>query len=106
MSFRLFNNTPETPLGKAAIFVKMGVIVASIFLFIMSGKIFLDYTEIALQNEQAEKNILELQNKKEELEYYLDAPVDETYIRKFAKEKYGLVPANEKIYLTGHDKQK
>ena len=99
MNFRLFNNTPETPLGKAAIFVKMGIIVASIFLFIMSGKIFLEYTEIALQNEQAE-------NKKEELEYYLDAPVDETYIRKFAKEKYGLVPANEKIYLTGHDKQK
>ena len=40
------------------------------------------------------------EEKIEELKYYIASPIDERYVRKFAGELLGLVPSDEKIYVT------
>jgi len=101
---KLFSNTDDSPLGKAAIFVKPAIIAIALILIIMSVVTYLEYSELITEQDRCKDTISRLDGEIEELKYYISAPMDETYVRKFAKEKLGLVPADEKIYFTGSGK--
>ncbi|MBO4321740.1 MAG: septum formation initiator family protein [Clostridia bacterium] len=91
----------DSPLGKAAIFVKPAIILISILLIVMSVCIYLEYSELVTERQRKEAELARLGEEIDELKYYISAPMDETYVRKFARERLGLVPADEKIYFTG-----
>ncbi|MCQ2427361.1 MAG: septum formation initiator family protein [Clostridia bacterium] len=99
--FRLFPAKDDSPLGKAAIFVKPALIIISLLLIFMSVFTYIEYSELVTERRRCEETLKKLDGEIEELKYYISAPMDEAYVRKFAREKLGLVPADEKIYFTG-----
>ena len=98
---RFLTRDADSPLGKAAIFVKPAIIVVCLLLIVMSVRIFFDYSELLAERERREAELSRLNEEIDELKYYISAPMDEAYVRKFARERLGLVPADEKIYFTG-----
>jgi cell division protein FtsB len=94
----------DTPLGKAGIFIKISAVIIVLFLVIISFKMFMDYTRLLQQKEILEKNLEKLDGRIDELNYYISSPMDENYVKKFAKELLGLVPPDEVIYITDGDK--
>ena len=99
--FFLFNSDTDTPLGKAAAFVKIALIFTIIFLLIISLNKLMTYSELLETEKEYQAKIDELNERIDELNYYISSPVDEQYVRKFAKELLGLVPPDEIIYITG-----
>ncbi|MBQ7591096.1 MAG: septum formation initiator family protein [Clostridia bacterium] len=90
----------ETPLGKASVFVKPALIIVSVILLVISVYYFIEYSETVTERRERESELRRLDEEIEELEYYISAPMDEIYIRKFARELLGLVPSDEIIYIT------
>lgn len=87
-------------LGKASFFIKLAVLLIVVILIIMSAKLIMDYSELRKRSDQLREQIRQEEEKIEELKYYIASPIDERYVRKFAGELLGLVPSDEKIYVT------
>lgn len=101
--FFLFNNDTDTPLGKAATFVKIALIFIIIFLLVISVNKLMKYSALLERKEEIQKKIDALNEEIDELKYYISSPMDEQYVKKFAKELLGLVPSDEIIYITDGD---
>ena len=57
------------------------------------------YNEMKAQKELLQKKINEANDNIEELEYWIDAPMDDDYIMKFAREKLDLYRADEIVFF-------
>ncbi len=57
------------------------------------------YNEMKAQKELLQKRINEANDNIEELEYWIDAPMDDDYIMKFAREKLDLYRADEIVFF-------
>ena len=62
------------------------------------------YNEMKAQKELLQKKINEANDNIEELEYWIDAPMDDDYIMKFAREKLELYRADEIVFVGDSDK--
>ena len=59
---RFLTRDADSPLGKAAIFVKPAVIVVCLLLIVMSVRIFFDYSELLAERERREAELTRLTN--------------------------------------------
>ena len=86
------------------------IIVTAAIVLLMVVALINFISRIAQYNElQKEKNLLqkEINDTKtniEELEYWLEAPMDDDYIMKFAREKLELYRADEIVFVGDSDK--
>ena len=60
-----------------------------------------EYNEIQAKKEQLLEEINDTKDSIEELEYWIEAPMDDDYIMKFAREKLELYRADEIIFTGG-----
>ena len=60
-----------------------------------------EYNEMMAKKEQLLEEINETKDNIEELEYWIEAPMDDDYIMKFAREKLDLYRADEIIFTGG-----
>lgn len=90
----------EAPMGKASIFVKLALIVIIAVLIILSVNMLMQYGELVQQKNELSGKIDECREQIEELEYMINAPMDEDYIIRVAKDKLGLVLPEEIIFYT------
>ena len=62
------------------------------------------YNDMQAQKKLLEQKINEANNNIEELEYWIDAPVDDDYIMKFARENLDLYRSDEVVFFGDSDK--
>ena len=62
------------------------------------------YNELQMEKALLQKEINDAKNNIEELEYWLEAPMDDDYIMKFAREKLELYRADEVVFVGDSDK--
>lgn len=86
-------------LGKAGIFVKIAFILAILILIVICVTYLIKYSELIQRKAQLERQLEQVSEEIEELNYYIRSPMDEHYVKKFAKELLGLVPADAKVYI-------
>ena len=60
-----------------------------------------EYNEMQARKEQLLEEINETKDNIEELEYWIEAPMDDKYIMKFAREKLDLYRADEIVFTGG-----
>ena len=60
-----------------------------------------EYNEMQTRKEQLLADINEAKDNIEELEYWIEAPMDDEYIMKFAREKLDLYRADEIVFTGG-----
>ena len=61
------------------------------------------YNDMQAQKKLLEQKINEANNNIEELEYWIDAPVDDDYIMKFARENLDLYRSDEVVFFGDSD---
>ncbi len=62
------------------------------------------YNELREREKQLMAEICDRKDQIEELQYWIDAPMDDDYIMKFAREKLDLFRADEIIFTNDQDK--
>ena len=87
-------------IGKAAIFVKIALILTIVMILVISLNMLLQYSRLLQEKETLEAQISDCKEDVEELEYLIDAPMDEDYIIRVARRKLGLVLPEETVYHT------
>lgn len=60
-----------------------------------------EYNELQAKKSELEEKVDSYKNSIEELEYWLEAPMDDDYIMKFAREKLDLFRPDEIIFNNG-----
>lgn len=96
---RLEIPSEKMPLNKASFFIKLALVLIALFLLIASLKLLMDYTSLVEEKESKEQKYAEIQEHIDELQYYIDSPMDAYYVRKFAWEIFRMVPSNGKTIL-------
>ena len=94
------DTTGRGTVGKASFFVKLGLLITVIILIIMTIVLVMEYAKLAERTRELREKIAAEEEKIDELTYYVNSPIDEHYVRKFARELLGLVPSGEKIIIT------
>ena len=84
------------------------IITAAICLLLLSSVItfvskLVKYNELQDQKTELIKEICERKDSIEELKYWIDAPMDDDYIMKFAREKLDLFRADEIVFTNGQE---
>ena len=87
---------------KSPVAVVIRVFLALLFIFALAFFIWsiMKYNEIMEEKEEKEKYIVELNNEIDRLEYLVDAPLDDAYKIRIAREKLGMCFPDEIIYHT------
>lgn len=83
-------------IGKAAIFVKIALILTIVLILVISLNMLLKYSRLLQEKEALEARIADCREDVEELEYLIDAPMDEDYFRRL-----GWILPDETVYHTG-----
>ena len=86
-----------------ASFVKLFLILLFIFALIYFLWSVMRYNKIMEEKAEKEAYIAQLQNEIDELEYLVDAPLDDNYKIRIAREKLGMCFPDEIIYYTDLD---
>ena len=74
------------------------LLVVSIITFVSK---LVEYNELQAKKSELEEKVESYKNSIEELEYWLEAPMDDDYIMKFAREKLDLFRPDEIIFNNG-----
>lgn len=91
----------DTPLSKAGIFIKITLIIVIIILLVLSANLLMEYSEILNESAQVDGEIVDAQERVDELEYLISMPKhDKSLIIRIAREKLGLVLPEEIIYYS------
>lgn len=85
-------------LGKSSFFVKLAVILIALIIIVISFSMLMKYGEKQDQKAALQKRLAEQEQKVEELQYLVGAPIDRDYIIRVAREKLGLVLPEDIIY--------
>jgi cell division protein FtsB len=83
----------------------IGVLLAMLFVFAVAFFLWsvMRYNEIQEQKREKEEYILELSDSIDKLEYLVDAPLDDEYKIRVAREKLGMCFPDEIIYHTEYN---
>lgn len=89
--------------------IRLIIITAAVILLVVVAIInfisrIAQYNELRMEKELLQKEINDAKNNIEELEYWLEAPMDDDYIMKFAREKLELYRADEVVFVGDSDK--
>ena len=84
-----------------SIFVAAAVSLLLIVALVNFVSVLVEYNEIQARKEQLLAEIDDTKDNIEELEYWLEAPMDDDYIMKFAREKLDLYRADEVVFTGG-----
>ena len=91
----------EEPIAKAGMFLKFALILVIIFVLIISAASLMDYSEILKQTGNVDREIAEIQDRVDELNYLMEIPKnDRSFIIRMAREKLGLVLPEEIVYYS------
>ena len=96
---RLDFPSEKAPLSKASFFVKLAMVIIALMMLIVSVKLLMDYSAMLEEKEQKKAHYSSLLERIDELNYYIDSPMDEYYVHKFAWEIFHLVPSNQKVVI-------
>ena len=90
---------------RSAISVIIRIFLALLFIFAVAFFLWsiMRYNEIMEEKEEKEKYIVELNDEIDRLEYLVDAPLDDAYKVRIAREKLGMCFPDEIIYHTELD---
>ena len=95
-------NQNKTSFGKIrSIVVAAAVSLLLIVALVNFVSVLVEYNEIQSRKEQLLAEIDDTKDNIEELEYWLEAPMDDDYIMKFAREKLDLYRADEVVFTGG-----
>ena len=95
-------NQNKTSFGKIrSIVVAAAVSLLLIVALVNFVSVLVEYNEIQTRKEQLLAEIDDTKDNIEELEYWLEAPMDDDYIMKFAREKLDLYRADEVVFTGG-----
>ncbi len=83
----------------------VGILLALLFVFAVAFFLWsvMRYNEIEEQKKEKEEYILELSNNIDKLEYLVDAPLDDEYKIRVAREKLGMCFPDEIIFHTEYN---
>ena len=84
-----------------AVVVAISVSVLMIVALVNFVSRIVEYNEMQTRKEQLLADINEAKDNIEELEYWIEAPMDDEYIMKFAREKLDLYRADEIVFTGG-----
>ena len=92
----------------ATIRIKNIIITVAVCLLLVSSIItfaskLVRYNELQDQKTAIIKEICERKDSIEELKYWIDAPMDDDYVMKFAREKLDLFRADEIVFTNGQE---
>ncbi len=91
----------DSPVSKAATFVKIALIFIIIILLVLSADSLMEYSEILRESEKVSDQIDAAQDRVGELEYLIETPKnDKSLIIRIAREKLGLVLPEEIVYYS------
>ena len=98
-------NRNKRPVNRA-FKIRTAVVAVSVSLLMVVALInfvsmLVEYNEIQAKKEQLLEEINDAKDNIEELEYWIEAPMDDEYIMKFAREKLDLYRADEIIFTGG-----
>ena len=97
-------NQNKTSFGKIrSIVVAAAVSLLLIVALVNFVSVLVEYNEIQARKEQLLAEIDDTKDNIEELEYWLEAPMDDDYIMKFAREKLDLFRADEVVFTGGEE---
>lgn len=99
-----YKDKDEASIGRAAIFVKLALILVVIMVMITSLNMLVRLTDLNVKKAELEGQIEEKREHIEELNYYINSPFDADYIIRVARDELGLVLPEEKVYYTGKTK--
>lgn len=90
---------------RSAVSVIIRIFLALLFVFAVAFFLqsIMKYNEIKEEKEEKEKYITELNDEIDRLEYLVDAPLDDAYKIRIAREKLGMCFPDEIIYHTELD---
>jgi len=95
------NYLRESPLSKAAIFIKIALILIIVILLVLSANLLLQYSDIINETSRYEADIDAAQDRIGELEYLIETPKNEkSLIIRIAREKLGMVLPEEIVYYS------
>ena len=95
----------DSPISKAWSILKIALILIMVIVLIITAVSFMEYSEILNQTERVEQDIVEAQDRVDELQYLIDMPKnDRSFIIRIAREKLGLVLPEEIIYYSDNQK--
>ncbi len=95
----------DSPISKACSILKIALILIMVIVLIITAVSFMEYSEILNQTERVEQDIVEAQDRVDELKYLIDMPKnDRSFIIRIAREKLGLVLPEEIIYYSDNQK--
>lgn len=95
----------DSPISKAWSILKIALILIMVIVLIITAVSFMEYSEILNQTERVEQDIVEAQDRVDELKYLIDMPQnDRSFIIRIAREKLGLVLPEEIIYYSDNQK--
>lgn len=95
----------DSPISKAWSILKIALILIMVTVLIITAVSFMEYSEILNQTERVEQDIVEAQDRVDELKYLIDMPKnDRSFIIRIAREKLGLVLPEEIIYYSDNQK--
>lgn len=95
----------DSPISKAWSILKIALILIMVIVLIITAVSFMEYSEILNQTERVEQDIVEAQDRIDELKYLIDMPKnDRSFIIRIAREKLGLVLPEEIIYYSDNQK--
>lgn len=101
-----YKDKNDTSVGRAAIFIKLALILVILMVLITSLNMFVKYNELNERKAELEAQIGEKREEIEELRYYINSPFDADYIIRVARDELGLVLPEDKVYYTNTDKNK
>ena len=90
---------------KSAVSVVRRVFLALLLLFAVAFFLWsiMRYNEIMEEKEEKEQYIVELNDRIDRLEYLVDAPLDDAYKIRIAREKLGMCFPDEIIFYSNYD---
>ena len=86
--------------GKASFFVKLALLLIVVILLVRTAVMIMEYARLSQRTRELREMIAAREEEIDELNYYIASPIDEHYVRKFARELLGLVPPGEKVIIT------
>ena len=89
----------KEPLSKASFFVKVALLLMAAVLLVVSVKYLLDFGAMEEEQNRKEHQYASLLDQIDELHYYIESPMDEYYVRKFAWEIFHMVPSDKKVVI-------
>ena len=95
----------DSPMSKAWSILKIALILIIITILIITAVSLMEYSDILNQTENVDKEIVEAQDRVDELKYLIEMPRnDRSFIIRIAREKLGLVLPEEIVYYSDNQK--